>query len=80
MRLLIPKKEHWVDFLRKKKEYTRARVFSESDKRKMAPVKHTQAEVSEQIETIIITPNKSWSKQKKQDKYALPRNYFGRYA
>ena len=39
-------------------DYTRASVFSESDKRKIRAAKHTQAEVRERIAAIITTPNK----------------------
>ena len=31
-------------------------------------------------ESTSPPPNKSWAKQKKEDKYAIPRNYFGQYA
>ena len=78
--ILITKRECWIDFLHEKKEQTRTRVFSELDKRKMKAVKHSQAEVREIIVAIITTPNKSWSKQKKHNKYAIPQNYFGQYA
>ena len=66
--------------IHKKMEHTTARVFSDSDKKKIRAVKHTQAEVRERIATIITTPNISWEKRKKQEKYAIPRNYFGQYA
>ncbi len=61
-------------------EHSRSRVFSDSDKKKIQAVKHTQAEVREWIAAIITTSNKSWAKQKKQEKYSIPRNYFGQYA
>jgi len=48
--------------------------------RKERVVKRTQAEVRERIATIITTPNKSWAKQKKQENYAIPRNYFSQSA
>ena len=41
--LLITKQELWVVFLPQKMEHTRARVFSDSDKKKIGTVKHTQA-------------------------------------
>ena len=78
--LLITKRERWVAFLHKKMEHTSARVFSECNKRDMRQVKQTQAEVRERIAVTITTPNKSWAKRKKQEKYAIPRNYFGQYA
>lgn len=78
--LLITKRERWVAFLHKKMEHTRPNVFSKSDKRKIRAAKHTQAEVMERISAIITTPNKSWAKRKKQEKYSIPRNYFGQYA
>jgi hypothetical protein len=58
-------------------EHLRARVLSDSSKRKIRAAKHSQAEVRERIAAIITTPNKSWAKQKKQDKFAIQRNYFG---
>jgi len=61
-------------------EHTRTSVFSDSHKQKIQSAKHTQAEVRERIAAIITTPNKSWAKQKKQEKYSIPRNYFGQYA
>jgi hypothetical protein len=78
--LLITKRERWVAFLHKNMDHSRARVFSDSEKRKIRAVKHTQAEARDQIAAIITTPNKSWAKQKKQEKYAIPRNCFGQYA
>ena len=78
--LLITKRERWVAFLHKKMEHTRASVFSKSTKRKIREAEHTQAEVRERISAIITTPNKSWAKRKKQEKYSIPRNYFGQYA
>ena len=57
--LLITKRERWVAFLHKKMKHTNARVFSDSDKRKIRAVRHTQAEVREQIAATINTPNKS---------------------
>jgi len=59
---------------------TGIRVFTDTDKRKIQAVKHTQADVRERIATVITTPNKSWAAKKKTDKYAIPRNYFGQYA
>jgi hypothetical protein len=53
---------------------------SDPDKRKIRSAKHNQAEVRERIAAIITTPNKSWAKRKKQEKYSIPRNYFGQYA
>lgn len=78
--LLINKRERWVAFLHRKMEHTTARVFSDCDKRKLRTVKHTQAEVRERIAASITAPNKSWAQRKKQEKYAIPRNYFGQYA
>ncbi len=60
--LLITKQERWVAFLHKKIEYTRASVFSDSDKRKIRAAKHTQEEVRERVAEIITTPNNTWAK------------------
>ena len=60
--LLITKQERWVAFLHQKMKHTITKVFSNSDKRELQAVKHTQAEVREQIAASITTPNKSWAK------------------
>ena len=78
--LWITKRERWIEHLHKKKEQTRARVFDESNKRKMATVKCSQAEAKERIAATITNPNKSWSSQKKEDKCAMPQNFFGQHA
>ena len=78
--LLINKQERWVVFLKNRKEHTRAKVFSDFKKTKMRAVKHTQRNMRERIAAIITAPNRSWAKQKKQEKYTIPHNYFGQYA
>ena len=78
--LLINKRDRWVEFLHQRKEQTRLKVFSDVEKRKLRTVKHTQGEVRERIATTITTPNESWAKRRKHDKYTLSRSFFGQYA
>ena len=78
--LLINKRDRWVEFLHQRKEQTRIKVFSDVEKRKLQTVKHTQGEVRERIATTITTPNESWAKRRKHEKYTLSRSFFGQYA
>ena len=78
--LLITKRDRWISFLQKEMKRTRVNVFSDYHKQKIRTTKYTQAEVTERIAAVITTPNKSWAKQKKQERYSIPRNYFGQYA
>lgn len=78
--LLTTKQDQWVAFLHEKKEHTTTKVFSVLEKRELQTVRHTQDEVKKRIATIITTPNKSWAKRRKLNKYAVSRNFFGQYA
>ena len=77
--LLTPKRDQWVAFLHEKKEHTTTKVFSIFEKRELQTVRHTQDEVRKRIATIITTPNKSWAKRRKLNKYAVSRSFFGQY-
>lgn len=77
---LIEKRDHWIKYLQKKRQETKQEIFSDLEKQNMRKVKYTQVQVRERIVDMIITPNESWAKQKRGDKYSIPRNYFGQHA
>ena len=78
--VLITKQEKWIEYLHKKQSQTTTTFLNTTVKNNMVSVQHSQEEIRELIAAIITTPNKSWTKRKKQAKYSIPRNYFGQYA
>ena len=74
--VLITKRDKWVEYLHRKQSQTNTAFFNTDNKTNMASVEHSQGEIREMIAAMITTPNKSWTKQKKQAKYSIPRNYF----
>ena len=78
--VLITKRDKWVEYLHRKQSQTNTAFFNTDDKTRMTSVQHSQEEIREMIAAINTTPNKSWTKRKKQAKYSIPRNYFGQYA
>ena len=78
--LLTTKQDQWDAFLHEKKEHTTTKVLSVLEKRELQTVRHTQDEVRKRIATIITTPNKSWAKRRKLNKYTVSRSFFGQYA
>ena len=78
--VLITKREKWVQYLHKKESQTNTTFFNEANISRMTSLHHSQEEVREMIAAMITTPNKSWTKRKKQPRYRIPRNYFRQYA
>ena len=78
--VLITKRDKWVEYLHRKQSQTNTAFFNTDDKTRMTSVQHSQEEIREMIAAMITTPNKSWTKRKKQAKYSIPRNYSGQYA
>ena len=76
--LLTTKRDRWVAFLNQRKEHTKIKLYSDSEKRELRTVRHTQGQVRERIATVITTPNESWAKRKKQKKLCIKKEFLRR--
>ena len=75
----IFKRRKWVAYLEQMGKNTPVQAYTKSQRKRMKSVL-TQVEVKKRITGIITKPNKTWAGRKKEEKYGMPRNYFGNYA
>ena len=63
-RVVITKRDKWVEYLHRKQFQTNTTFLNTTDKTNMVSVQHSQGEIKELIATLITNPNISWTKQK----------------